>query len=149
MELKEHHCRVEASSQGFDQPPNCLINADDLTSKYCAEKDGENWLTFHFTRPIFFRAYQFVMGNDYEERDPVEWIVTVKDAEGSIKRMNDDFEHEERHSSYDREVPERHGRQNFVMCEPMWTDKIKFHFHKLRGGDSEPNFQLSGIKFFI
>ena len=73
------------------------------------------------------------MGNDFEDRDPIEWVVEVKNSESHITNLNEEHHHKEQHDAKERDCPERNGHQNFVMCRPMWTDKIKFVFHKNRG----------------
>ena len=130
-EIMPHHCMVEASDHGHDEAPNCLLEMSQ--TKWCVDfHPMDTWIVFKFRRPIWFRGYAFKFGDDFEQRDPMVWEIKTKDCQAHFTKLNPDHHHVELHDAEHRPIPKRNTFQEFCMNQPVWTDEIKFTFHRTR-----------------
>jgi len=144
-EIGPEHCTVEGSDQGYNEGPDCLINQD--STKWCIDfVPGETMVEFTFSRPIYFRGYAIKAGDDIPERDPLVWEVRANDCSGNVTNFNPEHAHVEMHDAEHRDCPEREDYMKFNMNIPVWTDKVKFTFHRTR--EEQPHFQFCAVKFF-
>ena len=101
------------------------------SSKWCSRfKPKETCVKMVLSEPIEFLGYNFVLGNDNPDRDPIEWRVRSKE-----KATLNVYEDTHKIEDYSPAKCERGSVQDFKMRTQRKVSEISFHFDKVKKGD--------------
>ena len=148
------------------QPPVALLVPTHRPTKWCVDFEphvfsdpcpkGESSSNgsacpafFHvkFKRPIPFKGFAFVYGDDCPERDPMIWKVTVRDTDCAKTKCIEEYWHTERFDLTGSPEMPRHSMNKWAMRQVIWTDEIHFKFGMTR--ENCGLMQIGKIMFFI